>query len=59
MSRQDIYRGSLLPETAATVIERAIARILCLAYQQRLRQTDGALTTPNLAALALYRRKSR
>jgi len=58
MSRQDIYRGSLLPETAATVIERAIARILCLAYQQRLRQTDGALTTPNLAALALYRRKS-
>lgn len=54
---QPIYRGSLLPETAATLIERQLARFLALAFGVRLAQSAGGSSTPDLAALRQFRRK--
>src|SRR4051812_3451571 len=41
MQRPPIFEGSLRPETAKTLIERAIARILCLALQRRLKVSEA------------------
>lgn len=53
-----IYKGSLIPETAATVIERAVARFLCVAYQLRLRQSNTQAATPDIPTLRLFRRNN-
>ena len=51
------YRGSLFPETAATLIERELARFLALAYGRRLGNAGGLATTRDLASLRTYPRR--
>lgn len=54
MTAQPIHRGSLLPETAATLIERQLARFLALAFQRRLVKDQAPIK--DVAALRLFRR---
>lgn len=51
------HRGSLIPETAPTLIERELARFLALAYGKRLAHPGGGATTPDLVALRRFPRK--
>lgn len=57
MNFPPVYRGSLQPETAATLIERALARFLAMAYQVRLAHPGGGASTLDVAALRQLRRK--
>lgn len=56
MNFPPIYRGSLIPETAPTLIERELARFLALAFGVRQGQPGGGATTRDLAALRQFRR---
>lgn len=58
MTPPTLYRGSLEPETAAAVIERALARFLALATQRRLKEPEGQVWTETPAALRGFRRKA-
>lgn len=51
------YKGSLSPETAATLIERELARFLAVAYQKRLKGSGGAQVTPSIEVLRSFPRK--
>lgn len=51
-----VYRGSLLPETAPTLIERQLARFLTLAYGVRLAQPGSGGPTPDLPTLRAFKR---
>ena len=52
------YRGSLRPETAATLVERELARFLALACGQRLRQPTAGGNTPDVTTLRAFRRSA-
>lgn len=59
MTAQPVYRGSLRPETSATIIERALARFLALGLQVRLKSPQtGAATVANPPALRVFARKT-
>jgi hypothetical protein len=51
------YKGSLLPETAVTLIERELARFLAVAFQKRLKGPGGAQSTPSIDVLRTFPRK--
>lgn len=58
MTFPPIYRGSLRPETAATLVERELARFLALACGVRLRQPSTGGLTPDVSALRAFRRSA-
>lgn len=51
------YKGSLVPETAVTLIERELARFLAVAFQKRLKGPGGAQNTASIEVLRAFPRK--